>query len=307
MSLRERSAKMRHFTRFYTQKAGVLKEALLGSKYNLTEARLLYELDDRLNCSAKELAEDLELDPGYLSRTLSKLQKQGLVEKTRSPLDGRRQLLFLTAKGKAEFETLDQLSSDLFAGLLNELSTHDQERLLGNMQSIERLLSPREKTSAPFLIRPHRPGDMGWIISAHGRIYFEEYGWNSDFEADVAEIAKDFLRNFKPGREICFLAEQDSHVLGSAMVVEADQDTAKLRLVILDKAARGSGMGKKLVQECISFARNAGYSKMTLWTNKNLIAAVELYKRLGFSLIEEEPHHSYGHDLIGQYWSLDLK
>ncbi|WP_169568259.1 bifunctional helix-turn-helix transcriptional regulator/GNAT family N-acetyltransferase [Sneathiella limimaris] len=305
-TLASRSAYMRHFTRFYTQKAGVLNEVLLDSAYGLTEARLIYEMAVRQTCSAKELSADLELDPGYISRCLKKMQKLGLIQKSPACEDRRQMNITLTDRGQSEFNNLDQKSSALFGNLLKDLSDAQQATLLEAMGTIETLLKGSRSPSDPVIIRPHRPGDLGWIVSAHGRLYFEEYGWNTDFEAMVAEIAAEFLNNYKPGREICWIAERAGQNLGSAVVVEEDEKTAKLRLVILDRPARGTGIGKRLVEECLNFARSVGYERMNLWTNANLHAAIAIYEKLGFEKISEEPHHSYGKDLVGQFWTKDL-
>jgi len=301
-----RSTYMRHFTRFYTQKAGVLNEALLDTRYGLTEGRLIYEIAARKVCSAKQLCLDLELDPGYMSRCLKKLEKQGLLKKTPSPNDRRQMDISLTDFGLSEFAELDRKSSALFARLLENVPDEAQLQLLHAMSDIENILGREPAAASQITIRPHHAGDMGWIVQAHGRLYFEEYGWNTDFEALVAEIAAGFLKNFKPGREICWIAEKAGQNVGSAVVVEEDKKTAKLRLVIVDPVARGHHIGLRLVEECLSFARHAGYTRMTLWTNDNLHAAIGIYKKLGFELISEEPYHGFGHDLVGQYWARDL-
>ncbi len=305
-ALTERSTYMRQFTRFYTQKAGVLNEALLGSPYTLTEARLIYELATRTNITARQLCADLELNPGYISRCLKKLEQKKLIIRTVDATDRRQYSLSLSEIGIAEFKKLDQKSSALFQNILADLNPKDQSKLISAMRQIEGLLKPEENHQPPIILRPHKPGDMGWIIKAHAEIYAAEYGWNIEFEQLVAEIAAQFLKNFKPEREICWIAELAGEQIGSAMIVEEDKDTAKLRLVILDPAARGLGVGQRLVEQCIDFARTAGYSRITLWTNSNLHAAIRIYEKLGFTLQSEEPHHSFGKDLVGQLWSRDL-
>lgn len=297
---------MRDFARFFTKKAGVLNELLLESNYGLTEARIIYELNDRQETSAKELATDLELDPGYMSRVLRKFEKQDLIIRQKSDADGRRQLISLSRKGHEEFAILDRRSVRLFGALLKQLTSEKQAQLLTSMNNIQSLLTTPEVSLAPYLLRPHRPGDMGWIIQAHGRIYAEEFGWDNSFEGLVAEIAANFIKNFDAKSECCWMAEKDGQIIGSSVVVRADDTTAKLRLVIVDPAARGLGVGLRLVDECIHFARRAGYSKITLWTNDNLHAAIKVYQKLGFTLVSEEAHHSFGKDLTGQYWQLDL-
>ncbi len=299
---------IRSFTRFYTKKAGVLNEQLLQSKFGLTEARILYELNARKKVSAKDLAEDLELDPAYVSRVFKKFEKSGYISRTPSIEDKRKYDIRLTIKGQAEFDILDHRSASLFNDLIGKLNDREQAQMLSAMGAIQDLLEkPETKPSPPYLLRPHRSGDMGWIIGAHGRIYTEEYGWDDTFEAMVAEIASNFLRNFDPKSECCWIAEQQGRQIGSAMVVRDNDETAKLRLVIVDPDARGLGVGLRLVEECINFSKRAGYSRMILWTNDNLYAAIAVYKKLGFVLEREEPHHSFGKDLVGQIWSLELK
>ena len=307
----KRVARVREFSRFYTRKAGVLNEMLLDSNFGLTEARVMYELNNRTNPTAKELATDLDLDPAYISRLLKKIEKMGVIERRPAPHDGRQQMITLTEKGREEAQMLENRSMKLFGKLIGELTEKDQISLLGAMDQITSLLdqetvSQKDQDDPAFLLRPHRPGDLGWIVSAHGRIYAEEYGWDDSFEALVASIASDFLNNYKEGREFCWIAEKNGETIGSAVVVEEDEITAKLRLVIVDPKARGLKAGLKLVEQCMRSAKKAGYEQMSLWTNDNLTAAINIYKKLGFELIEEEPHHSFGHDLVGQYWKRSL-
>ena len=305
-SFDKRVARVRAFSRFYTRKAGVLNEMLLDSNFALTEARVMYELNNRSSCSARELASDLDLDPAYVSRLLKKFEKKGYITREASETDRRSQVIRLTDNGQAEADILNERSMALFGDLIKPLAPHEQEELLGAMDTIEALLSPRDDQKAPFILRPHRSGDMGWIIEAHGRLYAQEYGWDDSFEALVAEIASGFLKNYDASCECCWIAELNGRNVGSAMIVREDEQTAKLRLVIVDPAARGYGIGLRLVEECMTSARRFGYSHMSLWTNKNLMAAINIYKKLGFELIEEEPHHSFGKDLIGQYWKRAL-
>ncbi len=306
-SFDERVDAVRSFTRFYTRKTGVLHEMLLDSSFGLTEARVIYELANRQQISAKQLAVDLGLDPGYVSRVLKKFENRKLISRIISPQDRRQQLIVLTAKGHEEFNELNRRSAKLFGAMLKTLGADEQTRLLDAMNTIKCLLDETETAPAPYLLRPHQPGDMGWIIQIHGRFYGEEYGWDKTFEALVAKIASDFLTNFDPGSECCWIAEKDGCSVGSAMVVRADEQTAKLRLVIVDPRARGGGIGRRLVEECIRFARQAGYHRMTLWTQDNLRAAIAIYKKSGFQLVKEETHHSFGKDLVGQFWRLDLR
>ncbi len=305
-SFNSRVERVRAFSRFYTRKAGVLNEMLLDSNFALTEARVVYELNNRRSCSARELSSDLDLDPAYLSRLLKKFEKQGYISRKVSTTDRRSQIILLTDKGQQEADILNERSMILFGDLIKSLDPNEQEELISAMDAIEDLLTPTDDHKIPFIIRPHRPGDMGWIIEAHGRLYAQEYGWDDSFEALVAEIAADFLKNYDASVECCWIAELNGRNVGSAVIVREDHETAKLRLVIVDPAARGYGIGLKLVEECINSARRFGYSHMSLWTNKNLTAAINIYKKLGFSLIEEEPHHSFGKDLVGQYWKRAL-
>lgn len=302
----DRVAAFRAFTRFYTGKSGVLHERLLNSRFGLTEARVLYELANRDKISARTLSSDLGLDAGYVSRVLKKFENHHLITRETSTHDRRQQLIVLTPAGREEFDNLNVKSAQLFGAMLQKLNHGDQLRLIAAMSTVETLLDETKPKPSPYLLRPHRPGDMGWIVQTHGEIYTEEYCWDDTFEALVAEIAAAFLTNFDSQYECCWIAEKDGRNVGSAMVVRADETTAKLRLVIVDPSARGNGIGVRLVEECIRFAKKSRYDKITLWTQKNLHSAIAIYIKLGFQLVQEEAHHSFGQDLIGQYWSLDL-
>lgn len=279
---------------------------LLGSPFGLTEARILYELASSDRLLAKELASDLDIDAGYLSRVLKKFEAQNLITRKTSQTDRRQQFIVLTAQGREEFNILNRKSAQLFGDMLKQLQSDEQSQLIVAMKTIQSLLDETKANPEPYILRTHQPGDMGWIVQMHGRFYAEEYGWDETFEALVAEITSTFLTNFDAKSECCWIAEKQGHNVGSAMVVRADETTAKLRLVIVDPAARGLGIGQRLVEECIRFATRAQYRKMTLWTQGNLLAAIGIYQKLGFQLVREEAHHSFGHDLNGQYWSLDL-
>jgi DNA-binding MarR family transcriptional regulator/GNAT superfamily N-acetyltransferase len=303
----QRIAAMRRFNRFYTKQIGVLHEGLLHSPFSLTESRVLYELAQRPQTTATELGVELGLDPGYLSRILRKFDLQGLIEKLPSTADGRQTLLHLTPAGEAAFRPLDERSRGEVGDLLARLPLDDQRRLIAAMQTMTSLLSNRaEDQSAPFMLRPHRPGDMGWVVHRQGLLYAQEYGWDGTFEALVAEIVAAFIRNFDAGRERCWIAERDGAIVGSVFLVKDGDSVAKLRLLYVEKNARGLGIGRCLVQECISFARAVGYRRMTLWTNDILASARHIYEQAGFRLMREEAHHSFGKDLVGQYWELDL-
>jgi len=302
----ERIAAVRQFNRFFTRQIGVLREGLLHSSFPLTDARILFELGHRDQITASELGRELGLDSGYLSRLLARIEQQGLLEKVRSESDGRQRLLRLTTQGKAASDLLDQRSRDEVAELLAELSEEDQQRMLKAMQTIENVFSTALKFSEPFVLRPHEPGDMGWVTHRHGVLYAQDYGWDEHFEALVAQIVADFINNYKPEREHCWIAEMNGEVVGSVFVVQSSSTVAKLRLLLVEPKARGLGLGSRLVEECIRFARRRGYQKMLLWTNSVLVEARHIYAKNGFKLIAEEPHHSYGHDLIGETWELAL-
>lgn len=302
----ERIGVVRQFNRFFTRKIGVLREGLLHSPYTLTEARILFELGHRNSVTASDLCRELGLDPGYLSRILARLEQQGLLEKVRPDNDGRQRLLQLTPEGISAFTILDQRSRDEVSEMLNDLNGEEQRSLLKSMQTIETLLTREFKYSEPYILRPHKSGDMGWVVHRHGVLYAQEYGWNEYFEALVAQIVADFIKNYNPERERCWIAEMDGEIVGSVFVVEASETTAKLRLLLVEPQARGLGMGTRLVEECIRFARSCGYQKLVLWTNSVLVEARHIYEKTGFKLVAEEAHHSFGHDLIGETWELVL-
>lgn len=298
-------AALRRFNRFHTRFVGALGGSLHGSGFTLTEARVLYELAQRDGWLAGELARGLGLDPAYLSRILKRFAASGWLERERSPEDGRALSLCLTEAGRAVFKPLDEASRAEASGVLQRLDTAGRARLVSALGEAEALLSGEEAGAAPrTAIRQHRPGDIGWVIAAHGRIYAEDHGWDISFEGFVAEIAAQFLRDFRPGRECCLIAELDGAPVGSAFVVQESDEIAKLRMVIVDRPGRGLGLGKALVREAIGFARSAGYRRMVLWTNDILHAARAIYVAEGFRLVAEETHRSFGQDLVGQNWEL---
>jgi DNA-binding MarR family transcriptional regulator/GNAT superfamily N-acetyltransferase len=304
--LETRIEAVRRFNRFFTRRIGVLREGLLHSPYSLTEARVLFEVAHRDEVTASDLWRELGLDPGYLSRILSRLEHGGLIGKARSETDGRRRLLSLTPEGKAAFSLLDDRSREEVAELLGELSEGDQRRLLEAMRTIESVLDRGFKFSEPFLLRPHEPGDMGWVVHRHGVLYAREYGWDERFEGLVARIVADFIDGYDPARERCWIAEMNGERVGCVFVVKGGDTVAKLRLLLVEPDARGLGLGTRLVEECIRFARRSGYETLTLWTNSVLGAARHIYKERGFELVEEEAHRSFGHDLVGESWELAL-
>lgn len=298
-------AAIRRFNRFYTRKIGVLEQHLLESPFTLTEARVLFELAQRDDLTARDIGTKLGLDPGYLSRIVHAFTEKNLITRKPVPSDRRQFRLSLTAKGRLAFGRLNQESQSDVADMLKALPADDGQRLVEAMTTIERLLDDEAPRPAPVL-RAHRPGDMGWIIQQHGALYAREYGWNISFEALCAEIAAQFLKTFDPARERCWIAEIDSRQVGSVFLVKHTDDIAKIRLLLIDPAGRGIGLGKTLVDECIAFARACGYRKITLWTQSILLAARGIYQRAGFVRVATEPHHSFGQDLIGETWEIDL-
>jgi DNA-binding MarR family transcriptional regulator/GNAT superfamily N-acetyltransferase len=297
---------VRRFNRFFTRRIGVLREGLLHTPYSLTEARVLFEISHRAEVTASDLSRELGLDPGYLSRILARLEQQGLIDKVRSETDARRRLLSLTPRGEDAFSLLDSRSREEVAEMLGELSEGDQRRLLEAMRTIEGILDKSFKFSEPFFLRQHEPGDMGWVVHRHGVLYAQEYGWDERFEALVAQIVADFINNYDPAKERCWIAEMGGERVGCVFVVRSSDEVAKLRLLLVEPKARNLGLGTRLVEECIRFARRSGYTTLVLWTNSVLEAARHIYEEHGFKLVEEEEHRSFGHDLVGQTWELVL-
>lgn len=296
---------VRAFNRFYTARIGVLEEGLLDSPYSLTEARVLYELASRAPVMAAELARDLGLDPGYLSRLLKKFIAQGLLNRQKSPEDARQYLLSLTTAGREVFAPLEIKSRAKVAELLAPLSPPDRSKLLAALKTVETLLTPGAE-AGPVILRPHRPGDLGWVVQRQTLLYAHEYGWDGSFEAMVAEIAARFIANFQPGKEACWMAERDGDILGSVMLVENAPGIAQLRMLYVEARARGLGVGTKLVAACDDFARQAGYRAIRLWTNANLLSARRLYEAAGYRLIESEPYQGFGQSLVGETWEKTL-
>jgi DNA-binding MarR family transcriptional regulator/GNAT superfamily N-acetyltransferase len=298
-------AEVRAFNRFYTRVIGVLADGLLRTPYSLTEARVIFELAHRDEAEVAALRRDLGLDAGYLSRMLTRFESDGLVSRATAAHDGRRQVVRLTGAGRAVFDTLDARSAADVAALLAPIDAAGQRRLVGAMAEITRVLSPAR---TPTLgLREPGPGDLGWVVARHGARYAEEYGWDSTFEALVARVVADFGEHRDPARERGWIADLDGHPVGCVFCVRGDEpDTAKLRLLLVEPGARGHGVGTALVDACVAYAREVGYRRMTLWTNDVLVAARRLYQRAGFTLDRSEQYHGFGHDLVGEYWSLDL-
>lgn len=304
-------AEVRRFNRFYTKQIGVLQEGLLSSPFSLTELRVLYELAHRDKPTAGELSKGLGLDAGYLSRVLRSFETQGLIRRVRSATDGRQSLLTLSTRGRKVFAPLEARSNEQVAGMLGRLSSAQRKRLAAAMHAIEDLLcdgNERERqTSTSYVLRPPQPGDMGWVVHRHGALYGQEYGYDDRFEALVAEIVAEFVRKFDAKHERCWIAEKEGEVVGSVFLVRKSKTVSKLRLLLVEPSARGLGIGRRLVEECVRFARQVGYKKMMLWTQSELGAARHLYEEAGFKLVGRERHKSWGReDLVAETWAMEL-
>jgi DNA-binding MarR family transcriptional regulator/GNAT superfamily N-acetyltransferase len=304
--LEQRIAAVRRFNRFYTRKIGLLHEGYLASSFSLAEGRVLYELAHRDTVTAAELGRELGLDPGYLSRILRAFGERGLLRRTRSKSDARQSLLALTDRGHDAFAPLNTRSRDEIAAMLRGLSAADQDRLVGAIHTIESLLGARPETKAPYMLRPHQPGDMGWVVHRHGVLYAQEYKFDERFEALVAQIVARFIERYDARRERCWMAEKDGEIVGSVFLVRHSTTVAQLRLLLVEPRARGLGVGARLVAECERFARQAGYRRITLWTNSVLVAARRIYDAAGYRLVKSEPHESFGQKLVGETWELRL-
>jgi DNA-binding MarR family transcriptional regulator/GNAT superfamily N-acetyltransferase len=300
--------KFRKFSRMYTKIIGTLEEGLLSTKYTLPQARVLYEIATRDAPQARQIADELGMDPGYLSRILATFRTSGLLKRTISKEDNRAANLALTRAGKRAFAILDRGSEQQAGAILKDRLPSDRARLIQAMETIEGILGRGARSSPAFVLRPHRSGDMGWVVHREAILYAEEYGFDETFEALVAQIVSDFIKNFEPRRERCWIAEIDGTPAGHIFLVRHPDrpGAAKLRLLLVEPAARGKGVGRALVNECIRFARGAGYKVITLWTQSILLAAHRVYENAGFRLVQEERHHSFGQDLVGQTWELDL-
>jgi DNA-binding MarR family transcriptional regulator/GNAT superfamily N-acetyltransferase len=305
----------RHFNRVYTRYLGTLSEGFLRTEYSLAEGRVLYELATRSRKGtveepqAKAIADALDIDAGYLSRILSKFEKAGLLDRRTSSDDSRAANLLLTPRGRAAFRTLNLRAEKQARALLRSLPTPDRARFIGATQTIEQVVLGRNSNHRPpVMLRTHRPGDMGTVVALEGAAYVDQFGWDGTFEGMVAKIVADFIAGFDPKRERCWIAEVNGRHIGHIFLVRHPEQpgTAKLRLLYVDPSARGIGVGRLLVSECIAFARAARYTRVTLWTQSILKAAHHIYQNAGFRLVREEPHHSFGKDLLGQTWDLDL-
>jgi DNA-binding MarR family transcriptional regulator/GNAT superfamily N-acetyltransferase len=301
----EHVAAVRDFNRFYTTVAGLLREGLLGTDLTLTEARLVFDLAQRDRTEVTDLRATLALDAGYLSRLIGGLEERGLLKRTRSEADARRQVLSLTGRGRRKFELLDRRSAADVGALIEPLAPADRHRLVGAMAAIRDVLDPAEQPRS-FVLRPPEPGDYGWIVSFHGAAYAQEYGFDVRFEALVARIVADFGPTHDPTREACWIAEVDGEPAGSIFCVRRSERVAQLRLLCVDPRARRMGVGSRLVEECLRFARRNDYRRMTLWTQDVLTGARRIYDRAGFTLVDEQPHSDFGPPVLGQNLSLEL-
>ena len=301
----ERIDAVRAFNRFYTRVLGLLDEGLAHTSYSLTEARVLFEVAQRGEIGVAELRDSLGLDAGYLSRILAHFDSDGLIRRERSAADGRRQVIHLTSAGRDAFAVLDARSSDAVQALLDAVAAADQPRLLASMRTIERLLSRADRPPTVEL-RPLRAGDLGWVVQRHGELYAAEYGWDETFEALVAGIVADYVDSHDPARDNAWIAEAGGERVGTVFCVHKDDRVAQLRLLLVEPGARGMGVGSRLVDACVDFARGAGYREMVLWTNSVLDAARRIYQRAGFELLDEAPNPAFGRQLTSQHWGRAL-
>lgn len=297
---------IRRFNRFYTRRIGALGEGHLETPFSLTEARVLYELAHRETATATELGQELGLDAGYLSRILRGFQERGIIDRRPSDTDARQSRLSLAAAGRTAFAELDAAARRDVGAMLGALPDVEQDRLIAAMHTIERALGEAAAAGEPFILRPPRPGDLGWVVQSHGELYAREYGWDVRFEGLIAEVIAGFVRTFDPARERCWIAERDGENVGSIFLVRGDDEVAKLRLLLVDPRARGLGIGGRLVRECVDFAREKGYSKISLWTQENLTAARRIYEAEGFGIVHTEEHNSFGVPLKAEVWEREL-
>jgi DNA-binding MarR family transcriptional regulator/GNAT superfamily N-acetyltransferase len=305
-SLDARIAAVRRFNRFYTKEIGVLRQPYLHTAFSLAEARVLYEIGHLAEPTAVEVSKALNLDAGYLSRILKRLEQARLLTRVKSLADGRRHILSLTAKGHEQLGMLNGRSQEEIRKQLSRLTGEQQERVVEALDTVAQALSAPSPGSSAFVLRPHQPGDMGWVVERHGVLYSQEHGWNGFLESMTAKIVADFLENYDPARERCWIAEREGERLGSIFVVRKTDTIAKLRLLLVEPSARGSGLGKRLVDEAVRFARSTGYNKIVLWTHSVLATARHLCEQAGFRLVQEKKHRNFGPELTGQIWELRL-
>jgi len=306
-SLHQHVDDVRHFNRFYTRQIGLLQQGYLNSPFSLTEVRVLYELAHHDATTATVLCRELDLDPGYLSRILRGFLKRGLIDRQTSRDDGRQSVVRLTPRGQDVFAPLNTGAAVQIGALLERLSDAQRSRLVDAMQTIQGLLDQRaQREPVAYVLRPPRAGDMGWVVQRHGVLYAQEYGYDEHFEALVATIVAKFVAHFDARRERCWIAERDGEPVGCIFLVKSSKRIGKLRLFLVEPTVRGVGIGARLIEECVRFARSAGYRRIRLWTQSELLAARRLYARAGFRLIAEEPHHSWSKDLVSETWELKL-
>jgi DNA-binding MarR family transcriptional regulator/N-acetylglutamate synthase-like GNAT family acetyltransferase len=301
---------VRRFNRFYTRAIGVLQEGWARSDFSLTEARVLFELAHRDKPSATVVGNTLDLDAGYLSRILKSFERRGLVQKTPSGEDRRQSLLTLTPQGRRQFAPLETRTMKEVGGMLEKLSHSRLGQLIAAMHTIEKILAPAEGTEPnrdrSYLLRPHQPGDMGWVVHRQGVLYAQEYGYDEHFEALAAQVVAKFIQQYDAKRERCWIAEKDGEAVGSVFLVAKSKTVSQLRLLYVEPSARGLGIGSRLVRECVRFARRAGYRKMILWTQSELDAARHIYRQSGFRIVKKAAHHSFSKDLVAESWELSL-
>ena len=297
---------IRRFNRFYTRKIGVI-DGTASSPFSLAEARVLYELAHDERPTATDIRKEIGLDAGYMSRILREFERRKLVTRERSKTDEREKFLSLTAKGRRAFAPLDERSNRDVAAMLEELSPAARKELVDSAQTVRRLLGDKPEPKVPYILRQHQPGDLGWIVHRQAMLYVEEYGWDGTYEGLAAEIVAQFIKNYDPKRERCWIAEKDGEKVGGVLVAKASEEVAKLRLLHVESEARGLGIGKRLVEECVRFSRQVGYQKITLWTQSILHSAKHIYKQVGFRVAHEEQHHSFGKDLTAETWELNLR
>jgi DNA-binding MarR family transcriptional regulator/GNAT superfamily N-acetyltransferase len=302
----QRVAAVRRFNRFYTQNLGVLRPGWLDSAFSLTEARVLYEIKQRDGVTASNIARDLGLDAGYLSRILRGFHKHGLIRKDVSPDDRRQSLLSMTARGRQAFDPLERRTERQVGTLLGRLSSSEQNHLISAMRAIETIIVSKPKAESEIILRRPRPGDLGWVVARHAELYAQEFGWGDEFEGLCARIVADFVSNYDPKYERCWIAKMDGQNVGSVFLVKDSEKVARLRLLLVDPVARGRGLGTRLTDECIRFARVRGYQTITLWTHKVLAVARHIYERAGFRLTSSEPRRSFGRSVVSEYWDLPL-
>jgi DNA-binding MarR family transcriptional regulator/N-acetylglutamate synthase-like GNAT family acetyltransferase len=302
----QRVAAVRSFNRFYTQHLGVLRDGWLDSPFSLTEARVLYEIKQRDRATATDIGRDLGLDAGYLSRILRRFHKSGLIRKDVSADDARQSLLSITARGRKAFDPLEARTERQVGAILDRLTDAEQDHLVAAMRTIETMIASGPKAESRIVLRQPQPGDLGWVVARHAELYAREYGWAENFEGLCAQIVADFASKYDPKRERCWIAEMDGRNVGSVFLVKDSEDVARLRLLLVDPAARGRGLGTRLTAECVRFARQSGYRSITLWTHSVLTAARHVYERAGFVLTSSEKRRSFGQDVVSEHWDLVL-